>query len=763
MSKFLRLSLLCLLAIGICQPQGTLAFDGAWDTGHNTTGAPGGPGGPPGGGPQGGGGDPITLKSGNFIWSRQDFLIPGLGVSLYITRYYNSLDRYNGPFGYGWHFDPFMQTIEVVKGDSPRVIVKRGDGIRLEYSENGDGTYTLLTMGWNHVLSKSGDSYLLQSPDGLAYTFDASGNLSSFKDKNDHEMTVGYDAQGRISSVADPAGRTLTFTYGLNGKVASIADFSGRTVTYAYDSNDNLVRMTDPLDQDTLYAYDGQHRLLSVTDPAGQVLIQNTFDSQGRVTEQDHTGGTLQFTYSGNTTTVKNRRNINFDVTLTDEGSPTRIAKSTELALDFVYDIGNRLIQFKNGVQVFSYQYESNGFLKKATSPEGKSTSYAYDTYGRLASATDPMLKTTSFEYDAKGNLSKTTDALNREFQYEYDTDGKLKKVIFPDGSTTEFSHDANGYLTEIKDTAGVDTFSTTFAYDSVGNVTAIARDGSTATNLAYDAVNQLTQVTDHAFSPPRIYDYGYDPSGHIALMVEDGLEKSFDYQNNRLSQITYPDGSSVAYTYTANDLVTQATYASGTLSYDYDDFDRVIQVTTPDTTQFGFGYTDDAMTQITGPGLSLQLAFDKDRRLTQITDANTGKVVSFTYDDAGNRTQMIRTLDASTYTTTYSYDDLHRLTQYVENGGNPEPVSPPVAKRKPATLNDILAAYNFNQNQRLISLISYRGSGDIISQYSFEYPEVRFWTKTIMANQRWHSQVAEDWFENRPRITVKSPFELIR
>jgi hypothetical protein len=152
-----------LFAGALFYPGSGLAFDQPWDSGHNTTNSGGpGPGGPPGGSGGGNGGDPVNLAFGNLAFGEQDVLIPGMGFYLQVLRFYNSQDRFNGPFGYGWHFVPFMNLIEVAKGSGEKqVIIKRGDGVRLVFNDNGDGTYSA-TQGWYYFLEKKTDGYTLK-------------------------------------------------------------------------------------------------------------------------------------------------------------------------------------------------------------------------------------------------------------------------------------------------------------------------------------------------------------------------------------------------------------------------------------------------------------------------------------------------------------------------------------------------------------------------------------------------------------------------
>lgn len=761
--------LLIVALIAILLPGNIFAFDGAWDSGHNTTnfGGPQPPN-PPPGNPQGTAGEPVNLQTGNFLYNEKDFVIPAPGLPLHLIRFYNNQDRYSGPFGHGWHFLPLVKLIEVAKGPQKYVLIKRGDGIRIQFRDNGDGTYTP-PVGWYYQLSKSGANYALKERGGTVYNFDASGKLTSIADRNGNQLSMGYDSDGRIISMTDAAQRQVTFSYGAHAKIIRVTDFAGRQFKYDYDSNDNLVRVTDPLNQVTFYTYDNDHRLLSVTNSEGVSLVQNTFNSSDGVVAQDYKGGTYNFTYYSNYTRVRNRRGYDSDIYYNGQGNPARIIDPSGQSTYFYYGDNANLVRVSDWDGDTDYIYDSDHNISAINTTSGITASFSYEqVYNQVTSATDPLSHRTDFQYDANGNLTKTTDALGQVpslttalfTTYEYDTQGKLTKVITPDNIITTFTHSAAGYLTSITDTIGSDSYTVSLAYNLLGDVTTITRpSGATIVN-EYDAVSRITKVTDNSFSPARVYEYRYDGSGNIISITENGISKVFSYASNRVTKINYPDGANVTYTYNPNDLFTSVSYALGTISYTYDNTDRVTKVTNPDASEASFTYTNDYLTRMVGPGIDLRFLYDSDRRLVAVQDALASSTISFSYDDAGNRTQMV---DAAGGTTTYSYDNLNRLVSLVDPQSGTSNFSPPIPIKGTTILNEIISAYNFDEKNRLINLVTARTSGDIVADYSFEYPDVRYQSKTFQANKRWHSQIGEDTRDKRGIIILKSPFELIK
>lgn len=99
--------------------------------------------------------------------------------------------------------------------------VRRGSGLRLKFTDNGDGTYTP-PLGSHDTLVKNLDGTFTLNGECAssprrplpAYHFNTDGSLASIEDMNGNTITIGYDVNGRISTATDANGRSLTFSYG---------------------------------------------------------------------------------------------------------------------------------------------------------------------------------------------------------------------------------------------------------------------------------------------------------------------------------------------------------------------------------------------------------------------------------------------------------------------------------------------------------------------------------------------------------------------
>jgi RHS repeat-associated protein len=322
------------------------------------------------------------------------------------------------------------------------------------------------------------------------------------------------------------------------------------------------------------------------------------------------------------------------------------------------------------------YSYDSQGNMTYKSLPDSNrmdTWTYTYNSFGQVLTATDPLGNTTTNAYDSKGNLTSVT-------------------TPSPDGGTTAasvttFTYNANGTLAIITDPRANQT---TLTYYLTGLINTVTDAQSNVTTYAYDGRGNRTSVIDPV-----------NGSSHPTTFTYDSM--------NRLTQVTYPDGSTVGYHYDyrgRRDSVTDQN--NKTTTYAYDDADRLISVTDAanHTTRYGYN-TESRLTDIYDAN-SNHTQFDwvngdnmygavfpsgyyetynwdgYRTHLTRRTDRDGNGHTYFydvqnrlyqwdgyltaTYDPAGRMTQVQSGYDGSTWT--FAYDDMGRLTQAGTNYG---------------------------------------------------------------------------------------------
>jgi len=148
--------------------------------------------------------------------------------------------------------------------------------------------------------------------------------------------------------------------------------------------------------------------------------------------------------------------------------------------------------------------------------------------------------------------------------------------------------------------------------------------------------------------------------------------------QLNRLLQKSYPDSTAVNYTYDNDSRLTQVTDPSGTYQFTFDNMGRLTQAATQYTfltgRNFTTSYTYDAASNRTGftdpENGSTTYAYDTLNRLQTLTPptAVSSGNFGFSYDALSRRTQMTR---PNSISTNYSYDNLSRLLSVLHQSGS--------------------------------------------------------------------------------------------
>ncbi|GAB3851099.1 hypothetical protein GCM10028801_00010 [Nocardioides maradonensis] len=634
---------------------------------------------------------PINCATGDFWHTFTDLTIPGRGVAIDFERTYSSmLAGTDSAFGYGWS-SPYSMALTFDSNGDATVHQENGSTIDFQWSnpgfiaapniqatltQNSDGTYTLTDLRG-----------------GIKHDFTAAGVLTEIDDRNGEKTTVSHDSSGHLSGVTDSAGRTVTITTDSAGHITALSDPLGRTVGYSYDAAGNLHSVTDVRGGTWSFTYDSAHQMLTMTDPRGGT-VTNTYDTQGRVTtQQDAMGRTTTLAYTGDpsttagsTTTITDPRGKvtqetyqHFLLQSMTRGVGTSDAATTAFTYDpITLQVASRTDANNHTTQ---YSYDSAGDLTNITDPLGRQTTNSYNSFGELTSTTDPSLHSTTYTYDAQGNLLATARALNStttqatRFQHANAAHpGDVTTLIDPTGYAWNYGYDSAGDRTTVTDPLGNVT---TAAYDQIGRSTSMTDARGKTTLLEVDAAGELTKQTS--------------PAGGVTTHTYDA--------NGNMTATTDPDGNTTQTAYNADDQPTTITRADGT------------------TVSYGYDLAGNRTSRTNGAGKTTTYAYDALNRQTSTTNP-LGKVTTDTYDGAGNRTLETA---ATTITTTYGYDKDDELTSVQYSGYNPPNVTysyNPDGTRATMTDPTGTTTYSYDNLGRVTSVTN--GAGKTVS-YSYD------------------------------------------
>ena len=255
--------------------------------------------------------------------------------------------------------------------------------------------------------------------------------------------------------------------------------------------------------------------------------------------------------------------------------------------------------------KLLEYRYDENGNISEATGNTGTST-YKYDNSGNILNYTDIFGKTINYTYDERGNLSKLEVAGEPPTVYTYDSEDRIISVIYGDNKTVSYEYVGNTTITHLPDNKTIvekyndsgDLVDKTYT-DNVGNIIY-------KISLEYDGEDRISK--------------------RYVVLSKDNKES-----DTKESALTDQDTLTAS---SENVLSVEDTVSDN--SGNNTDFIKL---------EYRYSYTDNS-----------QLKSES------ITGDIGTKDISYTYDNAGNRTsETIKTGDKEEVTT-FTYDESNRL-----------------------------------------------------------------------------------------------------
>ena len=664
--------------------------------------------------------EPVNLNTGNFYLAQEDFSYGDILGTFALQRSYNSLNSSRlGSFGRG--FTSFLDESVSALSDGT-LVYNREDGSSIPFTPDGKGGYKA-PEGYRLQLKREAAGtasaefsagvqnytlyrYTLTLEDNSQRTFDAGGNLIQVRGEKGDTLTIQRNAAGQLTGITRE-GKTMPVTTTPEGMIASITMPNGGVFRYAYDSRQNLSTVTDPMGGTKRFAYDNLHRMTAWYDENNTRVVQNTYDSRGRVTKQvNETGGVITLEYTDGKTAATDARG-NTTIYEYDSGYRTtairypdgtsvereyrdgQMIKETDRAgveTTFTYDGSGNITGKTTGDAVSAYAYDKAGRLVEYTDPLGNTTRSEYDKAGNLTKLTDPEGHTTAFAYDAGNRLIGKTDAGGNAIIYTYN--GNCLSEIRINGHTTDsFTHNALGQTLSHTDGEGN---TTTYTYDAMGRNTAVTDPEGNTTATSYEKNGLIKSVTDAEGGTTA---YTYDKADNITSITDplgNRFEFAYDAGGNRILK-TDPEGNTTGYTYDEMDRLVKTTDAlGGTYLYAYDAHDNPISATDPLGNRQEMTYDPvygQPLTHVDEEGTETAYAYDPCGNLLSITKAGI-PVAAYAYNGNGQCT-MVTLADGPAWhmeydgngnctlktdkngrTLTFTYDEENRLIKETTASG---------------------------------------------------------------------------------------------
>ncbi len=617
----------------------------------------------------------VRLPDGDYFDRSEDLRVKVLGGQLRISRTWTRNH---------WYFNPEWAALTFsydTLDASVRVITRIG----ADYKRASQGVYIFDS---NNTIRSTSEGYRWEDRRGNWITYEGSGQITAYGDRNNVKVTFKYDSPGRLSAVLDHFG-TEILRYEYTGtQVATVRDYSGRKVQYRY-SGANLSEVVDVLGNTWKYTYDSAGRLLTSTDPENRTRAL-TYSANGRVSNATNADGTsTQYLYDYDSgkkqyyiRTTHPDQSVDEDW-YDSQGLLIRVAVNGVQTYTLLLDTGARTTTDETGQQTQD-QVDEWGNLTRRVYADGSAEAWEYDpTYSNITKYVDPNGHAARFEYDAKGNLVRQIDAA--------DTSA---------AQTTDFAYDAYGNIISVARRGDSDLADAvvSYTYDSYGNRITVTDPESGVSAFTYDAIGNAIVYTD---GRGKVWANSYDAAGHLTAKV-DPLGRTTQYRYDKvgnLLEVSSPAGKTTAYAYDASNRRIKTTDALGniqqaeydgsgrltarrdengsTVAMQYDLFGRMIALTDSDGNSIGLQYSseDSAQTAATRPTrivfplIQRRLTYNARGRTVSINDQfDSGvRAASFLFDAKGNQLGRI---DPKGNKMQFGHDPLDRVAAITDRLG---------------------------------------------------------------------------------------------
>ena len=442
-----------------------------------------------------------------------------------------------------------------------------------------------------------------------------------------------------ISAVVDGFGRTNLLAYDNNGQLTNSIDTAGLSSSFGYDANGLVTNLTTPYGTTSFVISNGASsgppngRSILVGRPDGSHELYLYQDSAAGAASSLTPPGTSPFGNTFNTTDLDSRNSYYWGPRQYEALSSTNIGVFT--AADFLK------ARWKH------WLLDGTGAIGSTLSIERDSSP---DSAGSIAG------QMTWYDYAGKTNSEYEGNQINPLF---------VAKTL-PDTSTYFVRTERNsfGQVTAVTSTYAGGLRANTFGYSADGIDLIVETNGlgvmvsSNAYNYNHDVVfhfNALNELTSYTYNANEQVTSITLPTGLVATNIYDA--------NGFLSQHIVIGFSTNSYTYT-NDLIYTHTDERGlTTTSTWDNLNRLTSVSYPDGSCVSNVYT---RLDLTGTqdrmGYWTYYGYDALRRRTAVTNA-LGNVTLYNYCTCGSLESV---LDAGGNLTQYSYDNQGNLINTV-------------------------------------------------------------------------------------------------
>ncbi|WP_418791467.1 RHS repeat domain-containing protein [Phosphitispora sp. TUW77] len=387
-----------------------------------------------------------------------------------------------------------------------------------------------------------------------------------------------YDKAGNTTKVIkglnswqDNDFTTYSYEYDSLNRLILSADAENRKTQYKYDNNGNLVKLIDRNKVETAYTYDGLNRLIQKQNSKDgkKTAVNITIDKLGQTRKMTDASGTTVFEYDdlGRLTSINYGNGIRQDYAYDRAGRVSALkvlqGSLTQINLNYEYDNVGRLTAVNDNGKRFRYKYNDIGQLtEELNGVTGIKSTYQYYPSGNVRNLRhwdgSSIISSYEYKYDKRGNQIQKDEG-NGTTKYYYDPLSRIKTALLPDDKIQNYEYDDLDNIKQVTEITGNKIEETSYLYDNNSRLLLqeTTKGGETVQHrFTYDAVgNQLTKEDVFKINGNTMATKSF----------------SYDYNGfNQLQRVQTPDNNFVEYTYNGNGLRTKKDFGDLVTNYYY-------------------------------------------------------------------------------------------------------------------------------------------------------------------------------------------------
>lgn len=570
------------------------------------------------------------------------------------------------------------------KGNIITIIDDLGRSTRFTYNEKNQVIERINPYGKKFINTYNENGILINTNDEnnniTKYSTDEKGRLIATTkpeeiNKNDPKSEkIVYDNNGFISQNIMPEGGTQQTINNSIGQPIELKDALGNSTTIEYDNHFNIIQKTYSNGTFEKYEYDNAGRMILFIDVLGN-KTSYSYDTMDNIVSSTDVFGTSQYKYDSHQNltqiTSPNNQKTYYTYNALDQLISTKNAEGNLSTIKY-NNAGNIASETDFKGNVTSYGYDDIGNVTRITNADNERTLYSYDQLNRLTKIEYPNEYTELYKYDNVGNILEKNRNNKDITKYLYDKNNQLVKTTYSDKSTEEITHNSNGLITNFLNR---DKQNTSYKYNANNQVVETIRPDKSVESIKYNSMGDLQAISYDNWASIDT-EYVYTDIGQLSKTIKDGNEETYSYDS--IGQLTSrgPPSQQVGYSYNDYGQLSEIKYPSGSnVKYTYNNLnniDKVLLNNNKTIVEYSYDENSNVTQEKYGNNTEKLHNFDSLNRLTNIVINNKDESLydrSLSYDETYLITNSTTSINGElTEDKDISYSSLQKLSKTVEN-----------------------------------------------------------------------------------------------